>query len=73
MTRQQLREHYAGLAMQAMIASDPKDELPAPYVALKAVEYADALLKEVQCEHENHYTIHGMKTCHDCKQIIELK
>lgn len=39
-----LREHYAGLAMTALIAQDVKDECGPHDIAWTAVEYADALL-----------------------------
>lgn len=42
------REYFAGLAMQGILASDEVSEfLAADKVAKKAVEYADALLAEL--------------------------
>lgn len=41
-----MREHYAGLAMQALILSEaPKVGLDPHYIAPRAVDFADALLE----------------------------
>lgn len=70
MTRQELREHYAGLAMQSMMISDSWNDLTKEEYAKFAVIYADALLAEVQCKHEMKYTVHGVTHCSHCHQII---
>lgn len=43
------REHFAGLAMQAILSTDSNEIswMDAEKVAIKSVEYADALLKEL--------------------------
>lgn len=38
------REHFAGLAMQGLLANDNDGGLSASHSAMYAVEYADALL-----------------------------
>jgi len=42
-----LREHYAGLAMQGMLANFAGDVRSADFLCKEAVEYADLLLKEL--------------------------
>lgn len=49
-----MRQHYAGLAMQALIGR-PCDNAripPEAEVAVDAVDYADALIKELDLEKE---------------------
>ncbi len=41
------REHYAALAMQGLIASDPNDKMTAERMANLAVELADELIKRL--------------------------
>ena len=44
------REHFAGLAMQGLIFHDGNED--ADECASYAIEYADALLKELEKSHE---------------------
>lgn len=41
-----IRDHFAGLAMQAMVSTDPKFELNDDCVAKGAYQIADAMLVE---------------------------
>lgn len=43
-----IREHYAGLAMQALLDGGSIDKSLAEYIAKKAVVAADALIAELQ-------------------------
>lgn len=43
-----LREHFAALAMQALIAGPTGDQLTEDMVADQAVEYADAMLHRLR-------------------------
>lgn len=42
-----LREHYAGLAMQGMLANFAGDVRSADFLCKEAVEYADLLIQEL--------------------------
>lgn len=42
-----LREHFAGLAMQGLLAADEKGELRPASLASLAVEYTDALIERL--------------------------
>lgn len=42
------REHFAGLAMQGIISADTRKIYGSERVAIDAINYADALLKELE-------------------------
>ena len=46
LVNRELRDHFAGLAMQAMISNDPKFELDDDCVAKGAYQIADAMIAE---------------------------
>lgn len=82
MTKQELREHYAGLAMQALIIDDAissavnmlKQDICDPcdreVMASFAVEVADLLIGALACKHEKTSKVHGVMTCDHCKETI---
>ena len=44
------REHFAGLAMQGILISDPQQSSSSRYIARQALEVADALLAALEQE-----------------------
>lgn len=69
MTKQELREHYAGLAMQAIMVGRKYSMVP-ENAAIHAVRCADALITALACKHEKTSKVHGVMTCEHCKETI---
>ena len=46
MDKKELRDHFAGLAMAALIAKGPSYQGPPEFIVKQAYDYADIMLKE---------------------------
>lgn len=70
MTRQELREHYAGLAMQGIL-SNTEFKHTIDVMVQNSIDVADALIEAIACKHEQTQEIHGVTTCKHCHEQIK--
>ena len=47
------REHFAGLAMQSLLAGDEASDYTRDGISLEAIAQADSILKELEASDEN--------------------